>query len=95
MSEMPDHQAEPPLLVGMNVRTSVEQREFLEHTAKRLDLTISGAVRWCIDQAMDAPTYENVDDPADVASWRELRARQDFTTELSARALRELQGGDE
>lgn len=64
-----------PLLVGMNVRTSMAQREFLETVAGDHDLTLSGAVRWCIDQAMAAPIDGG-------ASWDERRAAQATADEL-------------
>lgn len=44
-----------PLPFAMNTRLSADQRQLLEETASALDLTLSGAIRWHLDQVLDAP----------------------------------------
>lgn len=57
-----------PLPFAINVRLSADQRALLEETASILDLTLSGAMRWHLDQVLD----QAVNDRPDAPTRREL-----------------------
>lgn len=76
MSRIDRHPDAPALMVGMNVRFSLEQRAYLEEIAGAHDLTLSGAVRHVVDESMDAPGWVVDDQGEPLLSWREAQQAQ-------------------
>ena len=62
-----------PLPFAMNTRLSPDHRQLLEETAAALDLTLSGAIRWHLDQVLDRPVSDQPGAPTRRELLHEVR----------------------